>query len=89
MPTPFVIWIHGGALIFGSRKMLQTNQLERYLERGYGVASIDYRLAPETPLEFLVGDVLDAVSWLCEAAPARFRWDATRVGLEHLARAKD
>jgi acetyl esterase/lipase len=80
-PTPFVIWIHGGALIFGSRKMLPTNQLERYLARGLGVASIDYRLAPETPLESLVGDVLQAVAWLCEEAPARFQWDATRVGL--------
>ena len=80
-PTPFIVWIHGGALIFGSRKMLPADQLERYLAEGLGVASIDYRLAPETPLAAIVDDVLQAVAWLRREAASRFKWDPARMGL--------
>src|SRR2546425_3192621 len=48
---PVIFWIHGGALIMGSRTGLHPDQLERYLKAGYTVISIDYRLAPETKLK--------------------------------------
>jgi acetyl esterase/lipase len=47
-PFPVLLWIHGGALIFGDRGMLPADQRGRYLRAGLAVASIDYRLAPET-----------------------------------------
>lgn len=43
---PVIVWIHGGALIFGSRSMLPADELGVFLEAGFVVAAIDYRLAP-------------------------------------------
>src|SRR5438128_441296 len=45
---PAILWIHGGALIVGSRENIRTEQLKRYLDAGFAVVSMDYRLAPET-----------------------------------------
>jgi len=58
-PHPVVLWIHGGALIFGDRRMLPAEQRARYLRAGLAVVSIDYRLAPETKLAGILED-LDA-----------------------------
>ena len=60
---PLIVWIHGGALIWGSRASLPEEQLEFYLNAGYSVLSIDYRLAPETKLAEIVTDVKDAIVW--------------------------
>lgn len=61
---PVIIWIHGGALIWGSRNDLPEEQLNFYLNEGYALISIDYRLAPETKLNEIVNDVADAVRWV-------------------------
>lgn len=45
-PFPVVLWIHGGALIFGDRGMLPAVERERYLRAGLAVASIDGRPDP-------------------------------------------
>src|SRR5262249_7872569 len=45
---PVVMWIHGGALIMGSRGSMDKALLGKLLKAGYAVVSIDYRLAPET-----------------------------------------
>lgn len=58
------MWIHGEALIFGSRKNINTSQLQQFLAEGYMVVSIDYRLAPETKLSGIIEDVKDAYAWL-------------------------
>src|SRR5262245_1863806 len=46
-PHPAVIWIHGGALIMGSREQVDRALLAKLTKAGYVVVSIDYRLAPE------------------------------------------
>jgi len=61
---PIIIWLHGGALIWGSRNSLPKEQLELYLNAGYSVLSIDYRLAPETKLNEIVEDIKDAIIWV-------------------------
>jgi acetyl esterase/lipase len=61
---PIIVWIHGGALIWGSRGSLPLEQLEFYLEEGYSVLSVDYRLAPETILSEIVEDIKDAIIWV-------------------------
>ncbi len=61
---PVIVWIHGGALIFGDRTMLPADQRELYLREGFAVVSIDYRLAPETKLDALLEDVDAAHDWL-------------------------
>ena len=39
---PAILWIHGGALIFGDRRMLRTEQAEQYLaQMGDDVAGAD------------------------------------------------
>jgi len=62
--NPVIIYIHGGALIFGSRTGMPGEQVNFYLKNGYSVVSIDYRLAPETKLPEVVNDVMDAIQWV-------------------------
>ena len=64
--TPTLLWIHGGALIGGSRGDDRTAQFSRYLEAGYRMVSVDYRLAPETKLPEIVADIRDAIGWIHE-----------------------
>ena len=78
---PALIWIHGGALIFGSRNSLPSDQLERYLEEGYAVISIDYRLAPESKLPVIIEDLKDAHRWVCGGGAEMFKIDPHRIGI--------
>ena len=61
---PAVVMIHGGALIMGQRHMLGNDVGERivrrFLDAGFKVVSIDYRLAPETKLPAIIEDLRDA-----------------------------
>lgn len=61
---PAIVWIHGGALLFGSRTDLPQEQLKLYTNAGYNVIAIDYRLAPETKLPSIIKDVTDAITWV-------------------------
>src|SRR5262245_47922954 len=54
-----IVWIHGGALIMGSRFGIDRTLLRALIEAGYVVVSIDYRLAPETKLPAILEDVRD------------------------------
>ena len=57
VPTPALIWIHGGCLMYGSRMNIRPAHLDAYLAAGWTVVSIDYRLAPETLLPAIVEDL--------------------------------
>jgi acetyl esterase/lipase len=76
-----IVWIHGGALIFGDRSTLRPDQLQRYLQAGYAVVSIDYRLAPETKLPEILEDLGDAYQWVREKGPELFWIDRDRIAL--------
>lgn len=66
---PAAVWIHGGALIMGSRLLGPNSRvLRQLLEAGFTVISIDYRLAPETKLPAIIEDVRDAFRWVNESA---------------------
>jgi acetyl esterase/lipase len=78
--TPAIMWIHGGALIFGERSWIMAYQLDRYLAAGYTVVAIDYRLAPETKLPGILEDIQDAYGWLRKTA-TELRIDPTRIGI--------
>jgi acetyl esterase/lipase len=78
---PAILWIHGGALIAGMRSRLAEYQLARYVQAGYAVAAIDYRLAPETKLEGIIDDLRDAYSWTLREGPRLFRLDPGRVAI--------
>lgn len=77
---PALLWIHGGGLIFGSRKVSPRPAfLQVLLERGFVVFSIDHRLAPETKLPAIFDDVLQAWRWLHGKGVQHFGADPDRT----------
>lgn len=79
-PRPVLVWIHGGALMSGSRASVADHPLkEAMLADGTVVVSIDYRLAPETRLPEIIADVEDAFRWIREKGPDLFDADPRRV----------
>ncbi len=78
---PVIFWLHGGALIFGSRGMLPADEREQFLLAGYVVVAIDYRLGPETKLAEILRDVEDAYRWVQEKGSGLFSADPKRVAV--------
>lgn len=78
---PAIVWIHGGALVSGHRGNLHPAQLGRYLEAGFNVISIDYRLAPETKLKLILEDLRDAFKWVRTQGPSLAGIDPRRLGV--------
>jgi acetyl esterase/lipase len=79
---PCLVWIHGGGLIFGSRKVSpRENFLRSLLQRDFVVISIDHRLAPETKLPAIVDDVRHAWHWIFEQGSKQFGIDTSRVAI--------
>ena len=76
---PAVMWIHGGALITGSRKSPDARLCTELLQPGFVIVSIDYRLAPETKLPGIIEDVQDAWRWVRQEGPKRFGIDPDRL----------
>ena len=75
---PVIIWIHGGALMMGSREA-PPKWLDP--EGRYVVVSIDYRLAPETKLPAIIEDLQDAYRWVHEQGPRLFHIDPERLAV--------
>jgi acetyl esterase/lipase len=78
---PVILWLHGGALIFGQRGDIIPEQLSMYLNAGYTVVSIDHRLAPETKIQGIIEDVQDAYKWIREEGSELFKIDPDRVAV--------
>jgi acetyl esterase/lipase len=78
---PVIFWLHGGALIFGNRETLNLAQLATYVNAGYAVVAVDYRLAPEIKLPTIIEDIQDAYRWLRESGPNLFQIDPDRIGV--------
>lgn len=78
---PVILWIHGGALITGNRRGLNAMQAEKYLNAGYTIVSIDYRLAPQAKLDQIIEDVQDAYRWVRHEGPKLFRADPNRIAV--------
>jgi acetyl esterase/lipase len=75
---PALLWMHGGALILGSRKGIMHPFHTRLFDEGYVIVSIGYRLVPETRLPAIIEDVQDAWRWMHEQA-RRFGIDRGRI----------
>ena len=80
-PHPVIVFIHGGALILGSRRWIDPIQRASYLRDGFTVVSIDYRLAPEAKLAAIVSDLDDAVAWVRGVGGRQFHLDPRRVAV--------
>jgi acetyl esterase/lipase len=66
---PVVVWIHGGALIVGSRQGVPGNLKALCRAEGFILVSIDYRLAPEVKVPTIIEDLQDAIRWVREKGP--------------------
>lgn len=72
-----VVWVHGGAWRGGSRADMPLGAL---VEKGYAVASVDYRLTPVAPFPAQVHDIKAAIRFL-RARQGEFGYDASRVAV--------
>ncbi len=78
---PVAVWIHGGALIMGQRGWIDTRARDLLVDAGYAVVSIDYRLAPETPLPEIIADLEDAFTWIEREGPQLWNADVSRIAV--------
>ena len=76
---PVLVWIHGGALITGTRQSVPGQLLELAKTEGYAVVSIDYRLSPEVQAEAIKEDLLDAFRWINEKGSKLFAADTKKI----------
>jgi len=76
---PVIVWLHGGALIMGSRNGVPKQLLELAQEHGFVVVSLDYRLAPEAKLPDIIEDLKDGLEWVRKSGPERFGADPSRM----------
>ena len=65
----------------GNREGLHPLQAEKYLNAGYTIISIDYRLAPQAKLPQIVKDLEDAYRWVRADGPTLFRIDPDRIAV--------
>jgi len=79
--APVVVYIHGGALIFGGRKDMSEASIEPFKNAGYWIVSIDYRLAPETKLPRIIEDVRDALDWVWGDGNRLFNYNADKMAV--------
>jgi len=76
---PVLVWIHGGALITGSRQGVPKQLLDLAKQEDYTLVSIDYRLGPEAKLPAIADDVSDALAWIRKEGPKLFRADGAKM----------
>ncbi|WP_027084433.1 alpha/beta hydrolase [Cohnella panacarvi] len=79
--TPVIMYLHSGALIFGTREWLAQEQIDFFGRAGFSIVNIDYRLAPETTIERIVEDVKDAIHWVKHEASGMYGFDSDAMAL--------
>ncbi|MGC4866400.1 alpha/beta hydrolase fold domain-containing protein [Micromonospora sp. DT53] len=82
-PVPVLVWIHGGAWLFGSPKhpadwLMAADPFTAAVRAGFAVASAQYRLSGEAHFPAQLDDVKAAVRWL------RRRGDTVGVDRERI-----
>ncbi len=78
-PTPTVVYIHGGGWIFGSKEG-GVYQLLPYLERGWRVVNVEYRMAGNSLAPGSVEDTRCALRWIHRNA-AQWKFDTSKIVL--------
>ncbi len=76
-PLPLLVWIHGGGWSGGSKTQVPyLNQLQR----GYVVASVEYRFSQQAKFPAQIQDCQAAIRWL-RANASKYNLDPSRVGV--------
>ncbi|WP_277585051.1 alpha/beta hydrolase [Psychrobacillus antarcticus] len=79
--APVIVYIHGGGLFWGSKEDIKVEQVKFYLEAGFNVFSIDYRLAPETKIPDIITDIADSLSWLKYEGIKQFDYHPEKIAV--------
>lgn len=78
-PTPLIVWIHGGAWVSGDKA--DNPPLRRgYVQRGYAVASLNYRLSGVAIFPAQIEDCKAALRWL-RAHAKEYNLDPAKIGV--------
>ena len=78
-PTPTLVYIHGGGWIFGSKEGA-VYQLLPYLERGWRVVNVEYRMAGNSLAPGSVEDTRCALRWIFRNAK-QWNFDTSKIVL--------
>jgi acetyl esterase/lipase len=78
-PTPTLVYIHGGGWIFGTK---ETSVLEflPFLEKGWRVVNVEYRMASNSHAPAAVEDTRCALRWVFQNAK-QWNFDTTKIVL--------
>jgi acetyl esterase/lipase len=77
-PVPLVLFIHGGGFRGGDKRAVGALQLQIWLDAGYSVAAINYRLSQHAPYPASMQDGARALQFLRSKA-GEWHLDPTRV----------
>lgn len=78
-PLPVILWVHGGGWMNGGKENCPPLRAG-YVERGYAVASINYRLSGHAVFPAQIQDCKAAIRWL-RAHAGKYGLDAGRFGV--------
>jgi acetyl esterase/lipase len=78
-PTPTLVYIHGGGWIFGSKEGA-VYQLLPFLEKGWRVVNVEYRMAGNSLAPGAVEDARCALRWVARNAK-QYNFDASKIVL--------
>ena len=76
-PTPVVMLIHGGGWVVDTKEMYSLGVLP-YLQMGFAVVNVEYRLARISPAPAAVDDCLCALHWIGRNAK-KYGFDLSKV----------
>ena len=76
-PTPVLLYIHGGGWIVGNKES-NVLRLLPYLEMGWAVVNVSYRLVQVSPAPAAVEDCLCALRWVAQHAE-QYSLDPSRI----------
>lgn len=78
-PLPLIVWVHGGGWQNGSKEGCPPLR-KGYVQRGYAVASINYRLSGHAVFPAQIEDCKAAIRWLRTHAD-EYHIDPARIGV--------
>lgn len=78
-PTPTLVYIHGGGWIFGSKEGA-VYQLLPFLEKGWRVVNVEYRMAGNSLAPAAVEDTRCALRWVIRNAK-QYNFDVSKIVL--------
>ena len=76
-PTPTVVFIHGGGWIFGQKEGA-VYQFLPYLEKGWRVVNVEYRMVSDAYAPGAVEDTRCALRWIYRNA-AQYKFDTSKI----------